>query len=151
MKQSPIPGFPGYEITDDGRVWSVKTGAFLKSFVNKHGYRLVALYHGGKRHIRKVHRLVLEAFVGPCPEGVECCHNNGDPSDNRLENLRWDTHAANHAESSRGSGLRGADILCIRYLRTLGANVADLASDFDVSTTTIYRIIARESEEIGCH
>jgi hypothetical protein len=44
---------------------------------------------------RKVHRLVLETFVGPCPDGMECCHNNGDPADNRLENLRWDTLSSN--------------------------------------------------------
>jgi hypothetical protein len=42
-----------------------------------------------------VHRLVLEAFVGPCPAGMEACHNNGVRTDNRLENLRWDTRSAN--------------------------------------------------------
>lgn len=43
-----------------------------------------------------VHRLVLMAFVGECPEGMEACHNNGNASDNRIENLRWDTHANNN-------------------------------------------------------
>ncbi len=41
------------------------------------------------------HRAVLLAFVGPCPEGMEACHNNGDPLDNRVENLRWDTRSNN--------------------------------------------------------
>ena len=48
---------------------------------------------GGTKYI---HRLVLEAFVGPCPEGMETCHNNGVRTDNRLENLRWDTSSANN-------------------------------------------------------
>lgn len=45
-----------------------------------------------------VHRLVLEAFVGQCPDGMECCHNNGIANDNRLENLRWDTHENNNKD-----------------------------------------------------
>ena len=55
----------------------------------------VRLSLDGKSRIRYVHTLVLEAFVGPRPEGMECCHNNGDCHDNRLENLRWDTPKAN--------------------------------------------------------
>lgn len=54
----------------------------------------------GRAVNRSVHRLVLEAFVGPAPEGMEGCHNNGDPWDNRLENLRWDTHQANMADAA---------------------------------------------------
>jgi hypothetical protein len=40
-------------------------------------------------------------FRGPCPPGMEACHNNGDPTDNRLCNLRWDTHANNEADKIR--------------------------------------------------
>lgn len=61
----------------------------------------------GKPHCVRLHRMVLEAFVGPCPEGMECCHNNGNPVDNRLSNLRWDTHAANH-EDMREHGTESA-------------------------------------------
>lgn len=46
-----------------------------------------------------VHHLVLLAFVGPRPDGLICCHNNGDPTDNRPSNLRWDTHASNSADA----------------------------------------------------
>jgi hypothetical protein len=49
----------------------------------------------------KVARLVLEAFVGLCPAGMEACHFNDDPADNRLENLRWDTHSNNHYDLVR--------------------------------------------------
>lgn len=50
---------------------------------------------------RRVHLLVLEAFVGPCPPGLEGCHTNGDGLDNKLTNLRWDTHAANMQDRLR--------------------------------------------------
>jgi hypothetical protein len=46
----------------------------------------------------RVHRLVLEAFVGPCPEGMVGCHNDGDPLNNRLDNLRWDTPSNNERD-----------------------------------------------------
>lgn len=47
---------------------------------------------------RSVHSLVLEAFVGPRPEGLECRHLNGNPLDSRLENLRWGTKSENYAD-----------------------------------------------------
>ena len=45
-----------------------------------------------------MHRLVLAAFVGPLPEGKEVCHNNGNPGDNRLENLRYGTKSENNLD-----------------------------------------------------
>ena len=62
------------------------------------GYLKIALIDGKRKKETNVHRFVLEAFVGPCPEGMEGCHNNGNRTDNRLENLRWDTKLANQAD-----------------------------------------------------
>lgn len=99
---------PGYRVGDDGSVWSCVEGGCkprlgevwraLKPHSNPSGHLRVSL---GKGDLRYVHVLVLEAFVGPCPEGMECCHWDGDPSNNRLDNLRWDTPKANHADSVR--------------------------------------------------
>lgn len=108
----PIPSWCGdYEASDLGRIRSVdrvlaradtgrgtlyrKPGRILKSGVDPDGHTRVVLCRDQKMFTRKVHRLVLEAFVGPCPDGMECCHNNGDPADNRLDNLRWDTLSSN--------------------------------------------------------
>lgn len=56
-----------------------------------------------------VHRLVLYAFVGSCPAGMECCHNNGNPADNQLSNLRWDTVKANRQDAIKhGVQVRGS-------------------------------------------
>lgn len=60
-----------------------------------HGYSHVGLKFYGQLERRQVHRLLLESFVGPCPDGMEGCHNDGNPRNNRLENLRWDTHSGN--------------------------------------------------------
>lgn len=60
----------------------------------------------GNRGAMDVAVLVLEAFVGPCPEGMECCHYDDDRSNNRLNNLRWDTHANNVRDGYRNGAKR---------------------------------------------
>lgn len=99
----PIPGFDGYEASSLGRIRS-------PNFVWRHGKRVphqgrvlkqtAASRHKRLRvpiggHQRYVSRLVLMAFEGPPPPGTECCHNNGDITDNTLTNLRWDTRSSN--------------------------------------------------------
>lgn len=120
-----VIGIPGYEVSREGQVRSVDRqisypankripspftanvrGRTLTPRVKinkgKPQALLVAIRQGpGKRIVRYVHRLVLEAFVGPAPAGHECCHNNGDFRDNRLENLRWDTRKANVADAKK--------------------------------------------------
>lgn len=93
----PIPILPGYEATAQGDIRSVRV---LKGNLQKgKPYQVVTLTDPqGKYRPYGVHRLVLMAFVGPCPEGKEACHRNGDGSDNRLENLYWGTHAENCAD-----------------------------------------------------
>lgn len=62
----------------------------------------------GMQKVWSVHHLVLRAFVGLCPSGMECCHWDGNPLNNRLKNLRWDTHKNNEADKRRhGTALIG--------------------------------------------
>jgi hypothetical protein len=99
-----VPGYEGsYQVSDQGRVKSVERTIAHQSFperimsqrLNKNGYPRVNLYESGKPRTRQVHQLVMETFVGPRPDGLEVCHGNGNPADNRLENLRYDTRSAN--------------------------------------------------------
>lgn len=93
-----IPSFPAYCVTKDGRIWSKKNQQFLKPDSIK-GYFCVSLYKDLKQYCKQISRLVLETFIGPCPDGMECCHNNGVRTDNRLKNLRWDTAKSNHQDA----------------------------------------------------
>lgn len=112
----PIPGWEGiYEVSDKGRVKAVARSytqrpgvrAFRKERILathpvRSGHHIVSLRQVSRRRVSTgVHRLVLLAFVGPCPAGMEACHNNGIPSDNRIENLRWDTPSANTYDKVR--------------------------------------------------
>lgn len=97
----PVAGYETtYEVSSTGRVRSVdrtdalgrrKSGVMLKLWRDPKG-RLHAELQG-KRHT--VSRLVLEAFVGPAPVGTEGCHNDGNPSNNQLGNLRWGSRSSN--------------------------------------------------------
>lgn len=102
----PVSGFEGaYDVSNQGRVRSIArvsegrprvvAGRILRATRTDEGYERVTLFRGRHRFTKRVHRLVLEAFVGPCPDGMEACHNDGDPTRSVLENLRWDTQSEN--------------------------------------------------------
>ena len=95
----PIPGFPKYEVSNLGRVKSYKRSNWprlLKATVNADGYSVLKLVDSENRSVTKgPHQLVMLAFVGPCPEGMEVCHEDGNPKNNRLSNLKYDTHRNN--------------------------------------------------------
>lgn len=95
MTIEDIKGFEDYQITDDGRVWSKITRKWLKPQIGGGGYCFVILCKDGKHHIKKVHRLVAEAFI-PNPDNKPCIdHCNTIRTDNRSCNLRWVTYKEN--------------------------------------------------------
>ena len=89
-----IAGFEDiYSISLDGEVWNHKRNHPMKSFTLKSGHKHLYLSRNGKKHSRYLHRLLYEAFGGPIPDGYEVRHLNGDPADNRLENLAVGTRS----------------------------------------------------------
>lgn len=101
-----------YAVSNLGRVKRLPRRGYgeriLKPYVNdKNWPRMMVGLCNGKREyggveaFPHVHKLVLEAFVCPRPAGMVCCHINGNPSDNRLENLRWGTLHDNAADKRR--------------------------------------------------
>ncbi len=103
----PVVGHAAYEVSNYGRVRRVASapgatvGAVLKPNKGTSGRAVVCLSMASKVTKRFVHHLVLEAFVGPRPAGTECAHGDGDPLNNRLANLRWDTPRGNAADKVR--------------------------------------------------
>lgn len=115
-----IPGWDDlYEVSDTGRVRSrdriivVKNpkgalaartykGRELKLFVTGKGYPSVKLSRPGQRPVTfYAHEAVLVAFVGPRPPELETCHGDGNPANNKLRNLRYDTRSANAQDAIR--------------------------------------------------
>jgi hypothetical protein len=161
-----------YEVSDAGRVCSVDhtvcvewrgttvtrrvKGKLLKAYKNSKGYESVAICVLGKITIRRVHHLVLEAFVGLRPTGYECAHLNGKPSNNSVANLKWATRTENNSHlDTHGTRLEGEihgmakliedDVLRIREASLLGATVKDLATVWEVTLQNIWMIIRRKT------
>ena len=87
----PIIDFPDYFVSNQGRVKSTKRKGdpiILKPWLAR-GYPTVSLSRDGVMNKFQVHTLVLNAFVGPCPEGMLCLHEDNDPTNNSLTNLHW--------------------------------------------------------------
>lgn len=98
-----------YKVSSYGRIKSVERRAvhsrggtqivreriLIQSTAQNGGYPSVVLSKNGTRSNKKVHHLVLEAFVGPCPKGMECCHKDDNPQNNHIDNLYWGTHKQN--------------------------------------------------------
>mgnify|MGYP001615377444 CR=1 FL=1 len=156
----PIPGYEGfYSVSDMGRVRQ-EAGRFhcrgtiyvyhskprLKKLSRKrHGHLAVNI---GNFNVMLVHRLVLLAFVGPCPEGMECRHLDGNPSNNRLDYLCWGTHAENmadtvrHGRTNRGernpnAKLTDATVLEIRQRSKAGESRMAIARSLGLCQSTI--------------
>ncbi len=161
-----IPNFPGYEVSNLGRVRSYwKQGQrcwFISDMPQRilyqklsEGYPTVQL---GSRNQFRVHVLVLSTFRGPCPPGMEGCHKDGDRTKSHLKNLKWGTwrenfedkvkHGRNHGpqgEKCYSAKLTEEQVLQIRKLRSQGHFGTSLAKQFGVTSSTIYAIISRHT------
>lgn len=125
----PVVGFEGgYMISDAGHVRSVtrivvnsegisKTihGKNRKIVMSNRNRACLVLRRDGKSHMRQVHHMVLEAFVGGKPDGLWGLHRDDDPTNNRLDNLYWGTPSENTADCIRnGKHSMASKTTCIR-------------------------------------
>ena len=87
-------GYEGrYKIGSNGEIMN-KSGLLLKQNLDTDGYKLITLYNG-KRKMFRVHRLVVENFIGSIPDKMEVNHIDYNRSNNRVENLEIVTHLEN--------------------------------------------------------
>ena len=155
-----IPGYEGrYQASNEGRIRSVdryvrvvphgveakrlikgqilKPGRYCKS-----GHVSVVLGHNANGS--PVHQLVALTFIGPCPDGMEVCHNDGDPTNNAVSNLRYDTRTENIKDVYRQGGrwrkLSAGDVMEIRAQLETGARGADIAKARGLSQSLISAI-----------
>lgn len=142
MKNLSFVGQPAYAVSLEGKVFSLKSNRFLKSFSDTSGYQYVECYKDGKKHRFAVHRLVAMAFI-PNPENKkEVNHKDGNKLNNHVDNLEWVTSSENCTHAER-SGLRNnatlsddvAHQICAKICE--GYRVCDLVSMFGVSKATI--------------
>ena len=142
---------PKTVIHSDGRICKRKQRVMRPGQSNRSRYLSVRLLgHDGNYTTCYVHALVLEAFDKPRPDGMECCHCDGNRANNSASNLRWDTRAGNHADKdAHGTSvvgerhpMRRLDDTAVRAMRARradGASSTQLAKEFNVSRMTAFR------------
>jgi hypothetical protein len=145
----PYPPDPRYLVSDEGRVRGAR-GKILKLTRKDSGH----LQFQAGRSVG-VHRAVALVFLGTRPEGMEVCHNDGNPENNRVANLRYDTSTANKADMvEHGTRLQGEYVgthklteADVREIRRLQGQVdgPTLGLRYGVSKTQIYTIWSRKA------
>lgn len=168
--------FPGYRVSRDGRLQSRRSrrplgqgnGSAvamrdewrdLKAILLPNGYLTARFRIDGRKYAvsKYVHRLVLELFVGPKPEGMEeVRHLNGVKTDNRVENLAWGTKKENwvdmrrHGTYPHGSRhgiakLTEEKVMEILHLLTDGRTHSSISKLYGVCPATITFIAKRQT------
>lgn len=159
MEWRIIPGFPDYEIGEDGQVRRItsngrngKAGAILRTGVSHNGYHHLDLYNADGKKGFRLNVLVALVFIGPRPSPKHhAAHWDGDKNNNRASNLRWATARENIADKERhGLVKRGeanpnnrlSEIQVIEIKQRLGNGCRPqrLAEQFGVHKTTISQI-----------
>jgi DNA-directed RNA polymerase specialized sigma24 family protein len=158
IRFAEVPGFPRYRVSEFGVVqWASGDGwrPMSPSLDSRTGYYGVSLSGRGRRKHFRVHDIVLLAFIGPRPPGMQCRHLNGQKADNRLSNLAWGTPKENAADRTRHgnmvvrrgeqsamSRLTEAQAMALRQSGWSGKSGTVLAREFGVSKGTANRIVS---------
>lgn len=165
----PVSGYEGlYAVSNHGQVRSLDRtvthprlgsqavmGRILKHWALQNGYAQVKLSKDGRKLAFCIHRLVLCAFVGECPNGMVAAHYDGNPLNNHVSNLRWTTQADNindkrrHGTIARGERA-GNSRLSEEVVRQIRAdyrrgNGAELMQRFGISQSTVSCIVNRKT------
>ena len=156
----PMVNYEGwYEVSNLGRYRRAKpgfgtsVGKVLKLHANNRGYQYAQPCKDSKKRNLLIHRLVMEAFIGPCPDGIQVNHKDGDKSNNRLDNLEYMTQSENmvhgremglfrpiRGEERCNSILTEENVHEIR--RLVGKETPkEIAARFGVSRGLIYNVI----------
>lgn len=163
-----IREFPDYSISDHGRVRRVvatnrgpkRKDEFVTQHLTRKGYWQVRLFRDCTVFSRRVHRLMAEVFELPREKGRDIvAHNDGNPQNNHISNLRWATPKENSADKilhgthqagekngrSKMTGLTDAAVAEIRELRKSGLKYTEIAEKFSITAHNVCLIATRRT------
>ena len=166
------PTYLGYSVTEDGRVFThrrrfgkgrghgggvIVEDGFCKelhSYKGHGGYPYFSVAVNGKQRSLPLHRLLADAFIGPCPSGMEVRHLDGCPEHNTKENITYGTVQENADDrvkngkhlfgSTHGTArLNEYEVRRIRELHMDGETIAGIARLYGRGESTIRDIVYR--------
>lgn len=152
-----IKGYEGlYEISDQGRVKSLRRNIILKLETTRQGYKRCCLSVDGILYHETIHTLVLEAFIEFRPKSFVCDHLDANKVNNFVENLEWVTQKENISRGGHSEAVRGtASHTCklteekVRRIRRKYAKgdvkQRELSQEFGVARVSISDIVCRRS------
>ena len=139
MTFKSIPGYPNYEINEEGVVRNINTQLTLKPQINN-AYFTVTL--GGK--VLYIHYLVALTFIGERPNEMVTRHLDGNPHNNCLSNIEYGSRKDNTTDRTKhgtwGHTLTERAVRVIRGLYKCGFTQARLSRLFKLNRSTIARI-----------
>lgn len=157
----PVVGWEGlYEVSDLGRVRSLprtepwrqgpKNGRILAGTVNSTGAPVVMLRDSPRKRYVLIYVLVAEAFIGPCPSGMEVRHRDDDRLNTRLTNLVYGTRGENLTDAARNgkhptAKLTVSKVRDIRRRFAAGESQTALAPEYGVRPATIQAVVSRRN------
>jgi hypothetical protein len=162
---TPILNWPGYFLSRDGRLWSTRKPGGNEAFYDvprlqkpqrRGKYLKVTLGVRGVRRQVPLHILMLEVYRGPCPEGMEGCHNNGIRADCSIDNLRWGTRKSNmqdkitHGTIAQGER-NGVAVMTNDVARAIkirfanGETATTIARDIGLNRRTVAAVIGGQN------
>lgn len=145
----------GKRVFSDGRVRHYSEA--IVSPTKPDPYPRIMLHAGTRKRTTRVHQLVMEAFVGSPPSGMEVNHKNGDKADNRLDNLEYITHPDNvkHYNEVLGRGNQGSrhgmsktnedTVRKIRQLHKDGVSRHEIARLLGMGVSWVWKIASGKS------
>jgi len=161
----PVVGYEGiYDVSSLGQVRSLPRNPEVRSRgyfprpgkilspAMRNNYPAVLLYKNRDREHVNVHTIVLEAFAGPRPDGMQASHLDGDTTNNASANLEWATPKQNNAEKLRhGTQLYGEDhhaskltLEDVRTIIQMDANrckLAEISEEVGISVSQVRNVL----------
>lgn len=153
-KWKDIQGFEGlYQVSDLGRVKSLRSNKVLKECFDAQLYPFVNLY-GIRKRVARIHRLVAESFLPADHFRNEVNHKDGNKSNNRVINLEWSTRLENqrHAKSNGlnaigekhgNSKLNESIVIRMRRMKKDGLSYRNISEALNIPVSTIKQVVLR--------
>lgn len=147
-----VQDYPGYSVSNLGRVKSLKRGGqrILRPNYRKE-YLVVGLYKNNIKHNVAIHRLIAMTFIPNHDNKPDVDHINRSKTDNRVVNLRWATESENafniRCWATNTSGFRGVYLMNGKYTSKMTVNGNNIhLGHFDTpeEAHAVYEAKARE-------